>query len=144
MTVHVRVDHAALVRGHVEAGEVCEIPGVGAIPVATAEALAGDAIISGLLTNGTDVTRVNHMGRTITAPLRTALVERDPCCAVPGCEVRHGLEIDHDVSVVKGGRSKLENLDRLCGWHHYLKTHHGYRLIGERGARVWTPGPRRE
>jgi hypothetical protein len=30
--VHVRVDHAALVRGHAEGDEVCEVPGVGPVP----------------------------------------------------------------------------------------------------------------
>jgi uncharacterized protein DUF222 len=43
--VHVRVDHAALVRGRTERGETCEIPGVGPIPVATARALSSDAIL---------------------------------------------------------------------------------------------------
>ena len=34
--MHLRVDAPALRRGHVEDGEVCEIPGVGPVPVATA------------------------------------------------------------------------------------------------------------
>ncbi|MGH2704161.1 MAG: hypothetical protein ACRDJ4_03430 [Actinomycetota bacterium] len=38
--VHVRVDHSALLRGHSVSGEICEIPGVGPIPVAVAESLA--------------------------------------------------------------------------------------------------------
>ncbi|MGH7364685.1 MAG: hypothetical protein ACREKA_13140 [Candidatus Methylomirabilales bacterium] len=37
--VHLRVDHAALLRGHSVAGETCEIPGVVPIPVAVAQAL---------------------------------------------------------------------------------------------------------
>src|SRR5207245_2753832 len=41
-TVNVRADHAAMVRGHVEGEEVCEIVGVGPVPVATARAMAED------------------------------------------------------------------------------------------------------
>ena len=33
-TVHVLVDHGALMRGGTAAGEVCEIPGVGPVDVA--------------------------------------------------------------------------------------------------------------
>jgi hypothetical protein len=43
--VHVRVDHAALKRGHVVAGELCEVPGVGPIPVAAARSFAADAFL---------------------------------------------------------------------------------------------------
>src|SRR5438132_1416613 len=50
--VQVRVDHAAWVRGHTEAGEVCEIPEAGPIPVATARALASDSILSAVVTKG--------------------------------------------------------------------------------------------
>ena len=34
--IHVRVDHSAFVRGETQAGETCEIAGVGPVPVATA------------------------------------------------------------------------------------------------------------
>ena len=60
--VHVRVDHAALVRGHVEDGEVCDIPGVGPIPVATARTLAADGVLKVLVTKGVDVVAVAHGG----------------------------------------------------------------------------------
>lgn len=29
---------------------------------------------------------------------------------------------------------RLDNLARLCSWHHYLKTHRGYRLSGGPGS----------
>jgi hypothetical protein len=124
--VHVTVSHEALTRGHVEGGEVCEIPGVGPIPVATAEALASDAIIAGLLYKGTDVTKVCHFGRTINATLRTALIARDPVCVVPGCDVSEGLEIDHNKPVTEHGPTSLKNTQRGCNHHHYLKTHKGF------------------
>src|SRR5947199_3457262 len=62
--VHVRVDHGALVRGHVEGDEVCEVPGVGPVPVATARAFAGDAVLKILVTKGVDVVAVAHGGRS--------------------------------------------------------------------------------
>jgi hypothetical protein len=142
--VHVRVDHAALVRGHVEVGETCEIPGVGPIPVEVAEALAVDSILSVLVTDGVDVTTVAHSGRSIPTALKRALLERDPTCVIPGCEVRTDLEIDHVVPYSQGGVASLENLVRLCHWHHYLKTHHRYRIRpGEVGESkwMWEPPP---
>ncbi len=128
--VHVRVDHEALLRGHIKAGEVCEVPGVGPIPVATARAWAGDAVLKALVTNGVDVVAVAHAGRSVTAAQRAALEERDPACVVPGCTVITGLEIDHVDGWAVTRTTTLERLARLCRWHHHLKTHCGYRLDG--------------
>jgi hypothetical protein len=142
--VHVRVDHAALLRGRLEPGELCEIPGVGPIPVSVARELAADSILSVLVTNGVDVTGVAHAGRTIPASVRRALTERDPVCVVPGCGQRDDLEIDHLEPFAKGGSTSLGNLVRLCHWHHYLKTHQGHRL--ERVDEQWrwvVPGSER-
>jgi hypothetical protein len=135
--VHVRVDAEALRRGHVEGGEVSEIPGVGPIPVAAARRLLNDAIVKVIFTEGTDIKAVAHVGRTIPAKLRTALEERDPTCVVPVCDVRMGLEIDHIIPYAEGGLTTLANTARLCKWHHYLKTHHGYQLGGCSGSWTW-------
>jgi hypothetical protein len=138
--VHVRVDHAALVRGHLESGEICEIPGIGPIPVEVARQLSVDSILSVLVVDGKDVTTVAHVGRTIPAALRRALCERDPTCVVPGCDERERLEIDHVHPVAAGGETSLSNLARLCHWHHYLKTHHRHQLTkGDDGWRWESP-----
>ena len=140
-TVHVRVDHAALVRGHVEHGELCEIPGIGPVPVEVARRLAVDSVLNVLVTDGVDVTAVAHSGRTVPAALRRALIERDPECVVPGCVTRDGLEIDHLRPFAEGGPASLANLARMCHWHHYLKTHHGHILeradVGSDGGPAW-------
>nr|MBA2274318.1 DUF222 domain-containing protein [Actinomycetota bacterium] len=133
-TVHVVVDHRALLRGSIEDGESCEIPGIGPIPVVTARALAGDAFLSALLTDGTDIKTVCHLGRTIPSRLRTAIEMRDRTCVVPGCDVGRHLEIDHITPVTDGGPTRIDNLARLCRWHHYLKTHRGYHLSGGPGS----------
>jgi hypothetical protein len=140
--IHVRVDHGALVRGSLEPGEVCEIPGVGPLPVAVARRLAVDSILDILVTDGTDVTAVAHGGRTIPASLRRALAERDPVCVVPGCDVAEGLEIDHVAPFAQGGEASMGNLVRLCHWHHYLKTHQHYRLVPVGDGWTWEPPAR--
>jgi hypothetical protein len=138
--VQVRVDHSALVRGHTEGGESCEIPGIGPIPVSAARRLANDAIVKAFVTDGADVKAVAHRGRTIPAKLRTAIEARDPICVVPRCDVRKGLEIDHIVPFAEGGPTTKENLARLCKHHHHLKSHRGYQLGGEPGSWTWS-GP---
>jgi len=138
--VHVLVDHAVLTGVRAGAGPRgrCEIPGVGPIPAATARALATDAIIKAIVTKGADIHSVVHVGRTIPARVRTALEVRDQRCVVPRCDIRRGLEIDHyKIPYATPGPTRLNNLARLCRWHHYQKTHCGYRLSGGPGAWIW-------
>ncbi|CAB4650503.1 unannotated protein [freshwater metagenome] len=127
--INIRVDIDALKRGHTEHGEICEIAGVGPIPVATATEYLGEAFLKLLVMDGTDIRTIAHMGRAIPAKLRSAVEERDRVCQVPTCDMTMGLEIDHIVPFAEGGAASLENLVRLCKRHHLLKTHDGYRLI---------------
>lgn len=141
--VVVRVDAGALRRGWVEGSEVCEIPGIGPVPVATARQILGDAFFNILVTDGVDVRCVTGTKRTIPTPLRVALSERDPICVVPGCGVARHLEIDHwqrDYSM--DGPTCLDNLARLCGRHHAMKTYTGWRLDGGPGQWKWVPPKR--
>jgi len=138
--VNLRVDLAALRRGQLEPGEVCEIPGVGPVPLSRARELMGDAITSLVITDGVDVYSVTRTGRTIPAPVRTALMERDRTCVVPGCDVALGLEIDHwRIPVANEGPTELANLVRICKHHHYLRHHKGFALSGGPDRWRWDP-----
>ncbi len=134
--VLVRVDWAALRRGHPEGDEVCDIAGLGPIPVAVVrELLADDPFIAAVLTEGTDVRSVTHFGRRATALMRTALEWTDQGCAVLGCPNQARLEIDHTEEWARTGHTRLDELDLLCRQHHQQKTHDGYRLEPGRGTR---------
>ncbi|MGH9042595.1 MAG: DUF222 domain-containing protein [Acidimicrobiia bacterium] len=137
--VHVMVDYEALMRGHPVAGERCEIPGLGPIPVSLARQMAEDCILKVLVTKGVKITAVAHAGRTIPAHLRTALECRDPKCIVPHCDTRRGLQIDHRAPWSATRDTSLENLARLCRWHHYQKSQLGYRYRGGPGTWEWIP-----
>ncbi len=126
--MNIRIDIDALKRGRTENGEICEIAGVGPIPVATATEYLGEAFLKLLILDGTEIKTIAHMGRAIPAKLRTAVEERDRVCQVPTCDVTLGLEIDHIKPFAEGGPASLENLVRLCKRHHLQKTHDGYRL----------------
>ena len=141
-TVIFRVDHTAFLRGETEPGEVCEIVGVGPVPVAVAKRLAGDAIFKALITDGTAVSSVSHLGRTIPARLRTALEELQPECVIAGCHVDRHLEIDHNVPVEEGGPTAIWNLNRLCHHHHDLKHARDLRVGGEGTAKRLVPARR--
>ncbi len=135
----VRVDHAALVRGRTERGEVCEIVGGGPIPVSVAQRIVEDSFVKAVLLDGTDVAAVSHLGRTISARLRTAVEELHPECDHEGCHVSLGLEIDHNQPLEAGGPTALWNLGRLCGHDHEHKHRHDLRLVGEPGRMRFVP-----
>jgi uncharacterized protein DUF222 len=142
--IHVMVDYDALMRGHTVAGETCEIPGIGPIPVTLARQMSEDAILKVLLTKGVDVMAVAHAGRTIPAHLASALEARDPTCIVPGCGYRRKLQTDHRNTYGRTGITKLEDLARLCPWHHYMKTFLGYTYSGGPGTWRWIPPENRD
>ena len=134
-TVSIRVDAAALRRGHAEGGETCVIPGVGPVPVAVARRQLSDATVKALVVDGVDVVSVCHVGRTVPAHVQSALEERDPTCVVPECDVAQGLQNHHfDVDYVVCKTTSLDNLARVCGWHHDLISYEGYELGGGPGA----------
>ena len=138
--VHVRVDLDALRSGVVGPKGICEIPGVGPIPVDTALELMGDALCHLVITNGIDVTTIAKMGRTtIPAALRCALDERDATCVVPFCDATTGLENHHIVEVSEEGPTALFNLAKLCSHHHDLRHHQGFTLAGRPGGWQWIP-----
>ena len=111
------------------------MPGAGPVSVDWVATLLSDAAVAALEVDDGEVLKVAHLGRGIPARVRTALAERDPVCVVPGCGVDNDLEIDHIRPVAQGGRSELANLCRLCRFHHYLKTHHRWRI--SRAGRRW-------
>lgn len=136
----VTVDAAALVRGEVRDGERCVIDGVGPIPVAHARALLGEALFTMCVTDGRDVRTVTSTSRVVPSRVRKALALRDPACVVPGCGQRSHLEIDHwRLDFSRGGLTSLDNLCRLCGPHHRLKTRTGWKIDGGPGQWRWLP-----
>ena len=144
-TVHLRVDLAALQRGELASGEICEIPGVGPVPLSTAIEVLGDALVHAIIGNGVDVQTVSNLGRTVPAAAKVALVERDPVCVVPGCDQALNLEIDHWKEPFWKCRSTgLAGLCRICKFHHHLKTYKGFVLKGGPGNWIWlTPDEQR-
>ncbi len=137
----VHASYEALVRGFATDGEVCEVPGLGPVPVTFARFLATDCLLRVVLT-GTDVTVISSDRRYVPAALRAALDARDTECVVPGCHATHHLERDHwGTDFAKGGPTALANLCRLCRYHHFLKTHCGWTLTGGPGHWRFEPPP---
>jgi hypothetical protein len=136
----VRIDYDALVRGQVEGGEVCEIAGLGPVPVSVVRHWADhDAFLAAVITRGTDVATVAHLGRRFTAQQRTALQWANPTCARQGCNRTIRLEYDHRNDWATTLRSLASDADRLCGPDHALKTHHGWALVTGTGTRPLVP-----
>ena len=140
-TVIALIDHAALVRGHVEDGECCLIKGVGPVPVATVRAMLNDAFLAAVVREGIDIRSVAHVGRRPTAAQWTALWVRDRTCVVPGCENGFGLEAHHVRAWSDTKTTTLDDLALLCSHHHDLATYQGWVLTGQPGNWDWRAPP---
>jgi hypothetical protein len=135
------VDYAALARGHAEPGERSVVEGIGPVPLSTVEELMPDAFLAAVVRDGVDIRSVVHFGREPTATQRTALIVRDPTCVVPGCDATQGLEIDHVTGWAPTHHTTLDELARMCGHHHDLKSYEGWVLSGGPGHWKWDPPP---
>ena len=89
-----RVDVAALRRGRVQGGELCEVAGVGPIPVSGAKEILGEAIVKLVITDGVDVLNVTHLGRGPTAAQKRRAAVDEPHLRGAGCH-RARVEWDH-------------------------------------------------
>jgi hypothetical protein len=129
-----RIDVEALHRGRVAGDEICEIRGVGPVPVPVAEGLLGQSVLKLVITRGVDVLNVTHLGRGPTAAQKVALAWTTPGCTAEGC-YRSRIEHDHRQPWADTQHTRLDELDPLCGYHHDLKTHHHWVLLPGSGKR---------
>ena len=135
----VRVDHAALQRGRVEDGEVCEIAGLGPIPAHRAQELLGDAVVKLVLTRGVDVANVTHLGRGPTVAQKIAVWWKTPQCTTLDCTRVQRIEFDHREEWRKTHHTRVDDGDGLCGHCHDLKTYEGWALVEGDGKRPLVP-----
>jgi hypothetical protein len=120
------VDLEALLRGTVEPGELCEIAGVGPVPVDVARRVFGDALLRIVIRNGVDIRTVVHTGRTASAVQETAVLVRDGGrCIRPTCG-RPAAEIDHLLGFTVTRVTTLDDLGGVCGTDHDNKTLRGH------------------
>jgi hypothetical protein len=133
-----RIDVAALQRGKALDGELCEIAGIGPVPVGVARRLLGDAVVKLVVTKGTDVVNVTGLGRGPTAAQRIALLWQSPSCSNEAC-ARSFVQIDHRQPWAEAHETRLGNLDPLCPHCHRLKTHHNWALVDGSGKRPFVP-----
>ena len=139
--VVVRIDWDALIRGWPIDGEVCEIAGLGPVPVSAVRTMieSGDAFLAGVVTKGVDVANVFHLGRRPVATQDTALDWQAPTCTTEGCNNTHRLETDHRHDWATTKVTLLRWLERHCEHCHDKKTRHGWALVDGRGKRPLVP-----
>ena len=137
----IRIDHTALVRGHCETGETCEIDGIGPIPVSAVKDLIlhDDPFIAAITTNGTDIQKVVHLGRGLNTHQRTAIEAMGLRCSNIACNRTIALQIDHRDPWTTNNQTVLDNQDPLCPKCHNHKTHHGWNLEPGKGPRKFLP-----
>jgi hypothetical protein len=141
--VIVRVDHTVLLRGYGEDGETCEVAGCGPISAQAVYDImdSADPFLKAVVTKGKDVLSVAHLGRRPNAHQQSALDWLFPTCAVEGCGTRaQFLQTDHREDWARTHMTVLDLLDRLCRYHHALKTNQGWALVEGRGKRPFV-GP---
>jgi hypothetical protein len=134
-----RIDHASLRRGTVEGDEICEIAGLGPIPVSVARDLLGDAVLKLVITKGVDVANVTHLGRSPTVAQQVALWWLSPMCTNEDCTRTWRLENDHRIGWKETQRTRLDEIDPLCEHEHDLKTYFGWSLVPGKGRRAFVP-----
>ena len=122
--VVVVVSRESLIRGEVdtEAGELCEVPGFGAIPVSRAREMLSDCFLKGVLVDGTKIVTVKHFGRHRPAELDTALLVRSVLqhgqvmCMVEQCDQTAWIQWDHARPFALGGPTAEWNINPMCGF----------------------------
>ena len=138
--VIVTVDHRALLRGHTEPGETCDIAGVGPVSVdAVRTILRDDPFLAVVIRKGQDIVNVAHHGRGLNAAQRTAIEAGGLHCTNIACNRTIAIQIDHRTPYATDPTTQLANQDPLCTPDHLLKTHHGHALEPGTGRRRLLP-----
>ncbi|MGZ4729159.1 MAG: hypothetical protein ACXWB2_15690 [Acidimicrobiales bacterium] len=136
----VLVDGIALKRGYTAPGEICEIPGIGSIPIAWVHQLLPAAHAEMLIHDSVDIRAYATSTRHRTRPVDLAVRVRDRACTVPRCHLDVS-ELDHITDFADTHDTSVENIHGMCNHDHDDKTYRN--AIFERDDthwRWWPPG----
>ena len=122
-----------------ETARCARSPASGRCPCRSCGSCAEDAFLAAVLTKGTDICSVTHLGRRHTALQVTALQWRDPECARLGCTNTVRLEYEHREDWADTHVTKVDASERLCHDDHNLKTEQGWMLVEGTGKRRMVP-----
>ena len=92
-----------------------------------------------MLTRGTDVASVVHLGRGPNAAQKIALLWSQPLCSNEACANRWRTQSDHRTPWTACHTTTLDNIDQLCPHDHQLKTTKGWELVAGKGRRPFVP-----
>jgi hypothetical protein len=136
-----RLDWDGFLAGQVREGDTCELVGYGPLAMSAVHDLLemGDPFVTAILTKAEEVVGVAHLGRRPNAYQQSALKWLYPCCAAQGCVDQISLETDHRIDWAKTHFTAFDLLDKLCRFHHRLKTTEGWALVEGRGKRAFVP-----
>ncbi|HEV2035340.1 MAG TPA: DUF222 domain-containing protein [Candidatus Dormibacteraeota bacterium] len=134
---------AAQVVVHVDVGVLagettegrCYVEGGSPLSADAARRIGCDAEAVGVIERNGLPIDVGRRQRTVPDRLRLALHVRDRFCRFPGCGVpAHRTEAHHHRHWALGGKTNLDNLLLLCGFHH--RRHHdgAYRIKRAEGG----------
>jgi hypothetical protein len=79
---------------------------------------------------------IGRRTRAIPTAIKRALWLRDQGCRFPGCANRRFVHGHHVKHWLHGGRTALDNLLLLCGFHHRLVHEGGYTIALTKGGNV--------
>ena len=106
------------------------LDGTGHFDAASARRIACDCkVIRVLLGANSEPLDIGRASRIIPNQIRRALIVRDQGCAFPGCHRRpRQCHAHHVAHWAEGGPTSLDNLVLLCGMHHRLIHHSGWKV----------------
>ncbi len=100
------------------------------------------ALVAVTTGEGGAVLDVGRKTRVVPAAIRRALWTRDRGCRFPMCSNRRFVDAHHVRHWAHGGRTSLDNLVLLCGFHHRLLHEGGLRMsldAADAAPRFFTP-----
>jgi Domain of unknown function (DUF222)/HNH endonuclease len=122
---------------HRDADGTSRIEGGPVVPNEVADEYACDAEHT-TATHTADAVTYSPRRRHPTKTMRRHLMQRDRCCAFPGCGQRRNLHAHHIVRDTDGGTTDKENMVMLCPRHHGAVHRRGWTITGNPEAGTLT------
>jgi hypothetical protein len=134
----IQVGLQSLLAGETVPGEVCEIPGVGPVPVAHAREVLSHGLLELVISDGVDVQTVVSTTRYVPKALKIAIDVRDQGrCKIRDCDHTRAIERHHTLGFAEHRITRYGVLGGVCPNHHDLITHRGYEVI-ENADGTWS------